>query len=78
MALTDIHFSEGDAQNFILETPTYVSPAPEDILTEGNSNAGALCEEVPQLVTPGTSPDMIMLSDGKLAKRASDTFYIKL
>lgn len=37
MALTDIHFQQGDTQNFIVEIPLDMLHAPTDILFETGS-----------------------------------------
>ncbi len=78
MAATDLLFTEGETLNFILEVPSAVVSAPLDILTESGSNPSCVCNEIPTLVVASGSPETILLSDGKLAKRATDTFYIKM
>jgi hypothetical protein len=75
----DICFNEGEIQNFIVEIGTGTLNSPKDILAETGSNRGLACLETPlitnEIIPP---PEMIMLSDGKIAKRISDTFYLKL
>jgi hypothetical protein len=77
--MNDIVFNEGEIQNFIVEIGVGSSHSPKGILTETNSNRGLTCLETPLITNVViTPPNMIMLSDGKLAKRISDTFYLKL
>lgn len=44
MALTDIHFQEGDNQNFIAEIPVGTLNAPVDILFEPSSTQHSVFE----------------------------------
>jgi hypothetical protein len=79
MALHDIVFTDGDKQNFIVEVPVGLCNAPLDMLTEPSTNPGFLCLETPLIEIPDNlAPEVILLSDGKLAKRISDKFYLKL
>ena len=75
--MDDIVFGEGEIQNFIVEFGVGSSHPPKDILTESNSGRGVMCLETP-LITIPTPPSVVLLSDNKLAKRISDTFYLKL
>jgi hypothetical protein len=52
MALTDIHFQEGDPQEFLLEIPLGTLGTPTDILVEGGS-AQYLLLEAPLIVDHG-------------------------
>lgn len=52
MALTDIHFQEGDRQDFLLEVPAGILGTPTDILVEGGSNR-YLVLEAPLIVDQG-------------------------
>lgn len=77
MPIDDIVFTDGDAQNSILEIPLGTLQSPTDILCESGSNQSALCLETTSTAVT-TSPEILMLSDGKLAKRISNSFYLKL
>lgn len=79
MGLYDILFSNEDEQNFVMEIPQGALNAPVDILFEAGTNPGIPCLEAPLIEIPyDLIPDVILLSDGKLAKRVSNKFYIKL
>lgn len=78
MSLNDIVFGDGDIQNFLVELPEgLVLNLPDDILMETNSNQGCLCLET-LLVSVVDVPETIVLSDGQLAKRITNKFYLKL
>jgi len=77
MAYSDIVFTPGEKQNFIVEVPVGVLHAPVDILTEGKNSKGIPCLETP-LITATSSPEIIVLDNGQLAKKVSDTLYIKI
>ena len=78
MALSDIVFNEGEIQNFLVEIPEgLVLNQPADILTETGSGQGAVCLET-LLVAVTEVPETIVLSDGQLAKRITNKFYLKL
>jgi len=55
MALTDILFPDGDAQNFIQTVNRGNSGVVSDFLTEGGSNSGMLLAEVPGVVDNSSS-----------------------
>lgn len=60
MALTDIDFSEGEGQDFIVELPSGTLETPSDILVESESDAYVLLE------TPegaGGGDEIFILSD---------------
>ena len=79
MAVYDIVFIDGDRQNFLMEVPVGTPHSPLDILTEIKANAAMPCLETPLIEIPDDLiPDVILLSDGKLARRAGNKFYIKL
>jgi hypothetical protein len=79
MGLDDILFSYDDQQNFVMELPVGILNAPVDILFETGTNPGIPCLEAPLIEIPyDLIPDVILLSDGKLAKRVSNKFYLKL
>lgn len=78
MPLYDVLFSLGDAQNFLLETPNGTLYSPVDILTRTNSNPDELVLETTAASALPESPSIILLSDGKLAKKITSSFYIKL
>lgn len=48
MALEDIVYSEGDNQNFIVEASRGDVGVLEGILSEGGSNSGIPCNEIPE------------------------------
>lgn len=79
MPINDIVFTEGEIQNFVVEIVAGSLNSPKDIVLETESNSGLPCLETPLIsqvvIEP---PTMIMLSDGKLAKRINDSFYLKL
>jgi hypothetical protein len=52
MALTDIHFQEGDPQEFLLEIPLGILGMPTDIVVEGGSTRYLLLE-APLIVNSG-------------------------
>ncbi len=78
MALDDVVFTSGEIQNFVLEIPTGNNYPPKDMVAENGSNLGCLLVELPAITATSSVPETIILSDGKLAKRISDTFYLKL
>lgn len=77
MALDDILFTDGEIQNFSVEIGSGTSHPSLDFVTNPNTGHDLLCLETPLIVIP-TPPGTVILSDGKLAKRISDTFYLKL
>lgn len=77
MALYDVLFTDGEIQNFLVELDAGTSHSFSDFLTNSNTGYDLVCLETP-LIVPPTPPDTVILSDGKLAKRISDTFYLKL
>jgi hypothetical protein len=52
MALTDIHFQEGDRMTYVVEVPVGTLNAPVDILIENNSTRYLLLE-IPQVTNAG-------------------------
>lgn len=53
MALSDVHFSEGDKQDFILEIPTAVyAGSINDMVVESGGSSGLL-SEIPQVIGGG-------------------------
>jgi hypothetical protein len=46
MALTNVTFTKGEEQAFLVEIPEGTLNAPKAIVTDGNSNEGALVNEL--------------------------------
>lgn len=61
MALTDIDFSEGEGQDFLVEVPLGLLNAPDDILIEAGS-IGFPVLETPE-VTAGGDGDIFIIND---------------
>ncbi len=61
MALTDIDFSEGEGQDFIVELPAGTLETPSDILVESGSDAYILLE-TPE-ITGGGGDEIFILND---------------
>ena len=61
MALTDIHFQEGEAQDFITEIPVGTSNSAVDILVEDDSSQYLLVET--PLVTGGGGSNIFIMSE---------------
>jgi len=61
MALTDIDFSEGEGQDFIVEMPVGTLNAPVDILIETDS-IGYPVLETPEITNNGGG-DIFIISD---------------
>ena len=61
MAITDIDFSEGDNQNFLVELPLGALNAPADVLAEAG---GVQCfaAEIPE-PTGGGDGDIFIIND---------------
>jgi hypothetical protein len=62
MALTDIDFSEGEGQDFIVELPQGTLETPADILVESESDAFLLLE-TPEVVGGGGEGDIFIIND---------------
>lgn len=60
MALTDIDFSEGEGQDFIVEIPAGTLGTPADLLVEAGSD-GFLLLETPEAT--GGGDEIFILSD---------------
>lgn len=61
MALTDIDFSEGEGQDFIVELPAGTLGTPNDFLVETESDAYLLLET--PLITGGGGDEIFILND---------------
>lgn len=80
MAIDDIVFSDGEIVNFVLEMGSGTSNIPVDILADPGNEGGKICLETPVRTenVVANTPEVILLSDGRLAKKVSDSFYLKL
>lgn len=73
----DIVFYDGDVQNFLVEVANGTLNSPVDIVSEPGTNPGMLCLETP-LIVDIPSPSIILLSDGRLARKISSKFYVRM